>query len=88
MPQSVERHHISYVDSKEKSTKIDSFGWGSFVIIVVVQICTTGCTVDLDYTCNNIGCNKTSAVAKSFSGTVFFSSLNNCTRTSALTKAY
>ena len=27
-------------------------------------------TVDLDY--NNIGCNETSAVAKRFSGTVFF----------------
>ena len=37
-------------------------------------------TVDLDY--NNISCNETLSVAKSFS------SLNNCTRTSAVAKAY
>ena len=29
-------------------------------------------TVDFEYTCNNIGCNEISAVAKIFSGTIFF----------------
>ena len=29
-------------------------------------------TVDLDYTCNNIGCKETSTLAKRFSGTFFF----------------